>query len=99
MNSASRSHEEHHDIEHCPQPNGVGSGLAGKKCNMPVAEWRPREALQSKLEALGWWIRSIKARDGCYEAVASDEKGKSFHGYFNPKRSNLLLKASGENHG
>lgn len=52
----------------------------------------------SAIQVGGTWqrIRSIKARDGCYEAVAIDEKGKSFHGYFNAKRSNLLLKASGE---
>jgi hypothetical protein len=77
----------------------VSTGLAGEKCDVPVAEWRPREALQSKLEALGWQIRSIKATDGCYEAVAVDEKGKSFQAYFNPKTLERVASESDENHG
>lgn len=77
----------------------VGSGLAGEKCDVPVVEWRPREALQSKLEALGWRIRSIRATDGCYEAVAIDQNGKQFQAYFNPKTFEPVVHVGSDDHG
>lgn len=63
----------------------AGAAFAGEKCNVPVAEWQPREALQAKLVADGWQIRSIKTEDGCYEAYAIDAKGKKVEAYFDPK--------------
>ena len=63
----------------------VGVALAGEKCDVPVAEWQPREALQSKLEADGWQVRTIKTEDGCYEAYAIDSKGNKVEAYFDPK--------------
>jgi len=62
-----------------------GAALAAEKCDVPVAEWKPREALQTKLEADGWQVRSIKTEDGCYEAYAVDKDGKRVEAYFNPK--------------
>jgi hypothetical protein len=63
----------------------AGAALAEEKCNVPVAEWQPREALQTKLQADGWQVRSIKTEDGCYEAYAVDKDGKRVEAYFNPK--------------
>ena len=74
---------------------GNGSALAGEKCDVPVAEWQPREVLEAKLEANGWHVRSIKARDGCYEAVAVDAQGSAVEADFNPK----TLEPIGEDHG
>ena len=62
-----------------------GSALAGEKCDVPVSEWQPREVLEAKLEADGWHVQSIKARDGCYEAVAVDAQGSAIQADFNPK--------------
>lgn len=59
--------------------------LSGEKCDVPVSEWQPREALKSKLTADGWHVHSIKARDGCYEADAVDAHGISVQAVFNPK--------------
>ena len=42
----------------------TGAALAAEKCDVPVAEWQPREALQTKLEADGWQVRSIKTEVG-----------------------------------
>ncbi|MBL8583403.1 MAG: PepSY domain-containing protein, partial [Rhizobiaceae bacterium] len=50
----------------------AGSAFAAEKCDVPMAEWQPREALQSKLETDGWKVRTIKTEDGCYEAYAID---------------------------
>ena len=72
-----------------------GTALAGEKCDVPVSEWQPREALESKLAAVGWHIRSIKARDGCYEAVGVDAEGSIVQAVFNPK----TLERVSESHG
>ncbi|PSJ53214.1 PepSY domain-containing protein [Pseudaminobacter soli (ex Li et al. 2025)] len=59
--------------------------FAGNKCDVPVGEWQPREALEAKLKSDGWKIRSIKTENGCYEAYAIDAGGKKVEAYFNPK--------------
>ena len=63
----------------------VTAVMAAEKCDVPVANWQPREALQTKLEADGWQVRSIKTEDGCYEAYAIDAKGEKVEAYFNPQ--------------
>ncbi|MCF8466572.1 MAG: PepSY domain-containing protein [Sneathiella sp.] len=60
------------------------------RCNAPMAEWQPREALQQKLEAEGWKVKRIKVEDGCYEAYAIDNGGKRIEAYFNPKLLKML---------
>ena len=65
---------------------GLGSAaMASEKCDVPMANWQPREALQAKLQAEGWQVRSIKTEDGCYEAYAINAEGKKVEAYFNPK--------------
>ncbi len=62
------------------------TGASAKdKCNVPVSEWQPRKLLQSKLEGNGWKVRSIRAEDGCYEALAVNAKGEDVAALFNPK--------------
>lgn len=63
----------------------AGAAWAGARCDVAVADWRPREALQFKLEADGWQVRSIKVVDGCYEADAVDGQGRHVEAFFNPK--------------
>ncbi len=63
----------------------AGAAWAGARCDVAVVEWRPREALQFKLEADGWQVRSIKVVDGCYEADALDGQGRHVEAFFNPK--------------
>lgn len=63
----------------------AGPAFAASRCDVPVNQWQPREALQKKLEAEGWTVRSIKTENGCYEAKAVDAKGKRLEGVFNPK--------------
>jgi hypothetical protein len=63
----------------------AGTALAGGKCDVPVSEWQPREALKAMLESEGWHVQSIKAKDGCYEADAIDKQGATVGAYFNPK--------------
>lgn len=63
---------------------GVGSSLAGPRCDVPLAEWQPREVLQRKLEAEGWKVTRIKTDDGCYEVHATNDKGERYEGKFHP---------------
>lgn len=63
----------------------AGAALASDKCNVPMTDWQPREALQTKLEGEGWKVRSIKTEDGCYEAYAINAKGEKVEAYFDPK--------------
>jgi len=62
-----------------------GTSLASEKCNVAMADWKPREALQTKLEGEGWKVRSIKTEDGCYEAYAINAEGKKVEAYFDPQ--------------
>lgn len=57
---------------------------AAERCEIPLSDWRPREALKAQLEDEGWQVRSIKAEDGCYEAAATDGTGRHVIAQFNP---------------
>jgi len=63
----------------------AGAALARDRCNVPISEWQPREALQQKLQAQGWKVNRIKTDDGCYEAYAIDDKGRRVEAHFDPK--------------
>jgi hypothetical protein len=63
---------------------GTGSVLAGPRCNVPMADWQPREALQKKVEAEGWKVTRIKTDDGCYEVHAINDQGQRYEGKFDP---------------
>jgi hypothetical protein len=58
---------------------------AAERCDVPVDQWQPREALQTKLEKEGWKVRKIKTEDGCYEAYAVNAAGKKMETFFNPQ--------------
>jgi hypothetical protein len=64
---------------------GIGTAAAEGLCNVPEAEWQPKEALQQKLEAEGWKIKTIKVDQGCYEVYGKDAAGKRMETYFDPK--------------
>lgn len=59
--------------------------LASDRCNVPEADWQPQTALEAKLKAAGWDVRSVKVEDGCYEAYAMDAEGNRVEAYFNPQ--------------
>lgn len=69
---------------------GTGAAFANDRCNVPMAEWQPIEALQQKLEAEGWKVKTLKTDDGCYEAYAIDDKGRRVETYFNPKTFEIV---------
>ncbi|MBK1624394.1 PepSY domain-containing protein [Afifella marina] len=66
------------------------------RCNAPMAERQPREALQQQLETKGWEVRQIKTEDGCYEAYAIDDQGKRVEAYFDPKTLKMVRQGRGD---
>ncbi len=64
---------------------GTSFASSEDRCNVPMAEWQPVDALQQKLKNDGWNVNRIKTDDGCYEVYAIDDKGRRVEAYFNPK--------------
>jgi hypothetical protein len=62
----------------------LGAAKADWDCSAPLADWQPREALVSRLEADGWRNIAIRIEDGCYLAHAVNESGERLHGMFDP---------------
>ena len=58
--------------------------FAADLCDVPEANWRPKEELQTQLVAKGWSISNIKTDDGCYEVYGKDADGKRVEIYFDP---------------
>ncbi|SOC00198.1 PepSY domain-containing protein [Rhodobacter maris] len=46
------------------------------RCNVPMTDWQPREAVQAALEGAGLSVVRIKIDDGCYEVDAVDASGQ-----------------------
>jgi hypothetical protein len=65
-------------------------------CNVPVANWQPREALQKKLEGDGWKVRRIKSDDGCYKVYAIDDKGRRIEAAYDPKTFEMVKLERGD---
>jgi hypothetical protein len=64
----------------------AGPALATEaNCNIPEADRQPPAALESKLKADGWDVRSVKVEAGCYEAYAIDADGNKVEAVFDPK--------------
>ncbi|MEC9345394.1 MAG: PepSY domain-containing protein [Pseudomonadota bacterium] len=66
------------------------ASASGDRCNVPAAEWQPREALQKKLEGEGWTIARIKTDDGCYEVYARDARGHRVEALVDPKSFEIV---------
>ncbi|MFG1394844.1 PepSY domain-containing protein [Xanthobacter agilis] len=62
----------------------AGPAAADRDCNVPLADWQPREALQKKLEAEGWTVLSIRSDDGCYKVLATDVQGARLKAKYDP---------------
>jgi hypothetical protein len=58
--------------------SATGTAMADDDtCNVPIAQWQPREAVEQLAKARGWTVRRIKIDDGCYEIKGRDENGRA----------------------
>lgn len=69
---------------------GAGPAMAGLRCNVPLADWQPREALEKKLAADGWTVRSIRSDDGCYKVKAVNSRGERLEAKYDPGSLELV---------
>lgn len=60
------------------------------ECDVPVADWQPRETLRKQIEQQGWQVHLIKVDDGCYEVRGIDAKGNRFKAKYAPDSLNIL---------
>ena len=67
-----------------------GSAVADQHCNVPLADWQTREALQQKVEADGWKVTRIKTDDGCYKVSAVNDKGDRYEAKIDPGSLKVL---------
>lgn len=63
---------------------GAGTAMADQRCNVPLAEWQPRAALQQQVEAEGWRVTRIRTKDGCYRVRGTNDRGERYEGTFHP---------------
>ena len=65
--------------------------VADAECETPLADWQPREALQTELESQGWRGVAIRIEDGCYLVHAYNDQNDRLHGIFDPATLEPLL--------
>ncbi|MAN97632.1 PepSY domain-containing protein [uncultured Roseovarius sp.] len=54
----------------------AGGALANDDCFVPMADWKPRDAVAQMAQEKGWTVRRIKIDDGCYEIHGRDATGR-----------------------
>ncbi|WP_438268109.1 PepSY domain-containing protein [Microvirga flocculans] len=69
---------------------GAAPVAAGERCNVPLADWQPREALQKKLADEGWTVLSIRSDDGCYKVKATNPRGERLEAKYDPGSLELI---------
>ncbi|RXF75577.1 PepSY domain-containing protein [Hansschlegelia zhihuaiae] len=62
----------------------AGAALADDDCFVPMADWRPREAVARLAAENGWTVRRIKIDDGCYEIEGDDADGRRIEATVHP---------------
>lgn len=68
----------------------AGPALAEDDCNIPMANWQPREAVRAMAEERGWQVTRIKIDDGCYEIHAVDAEGRAFEAKIDPQTLKVI---------
>jgi hypothetical protein len=64
----------------------------------PVAQFKPKTALEEQLKSQGLTVRQIKVEGGCYEVYAVDKAGKKVNAAYNAETLEKLANAeAGEN--
>ncbi|HRZ59279.1 MAG TPA: PepSY domain-containing protein [Rubrivivax sp.] len=59
--------------------------LAGDDCDVPVDQWRSRDAVMQMAAQRGWQVQRLKIDDGCYEIRGRDAQGREFKAKLDPR--------------
>ncbi len=68
----------------------VGQALAKDECFVPMADWKPKEAVAALAAQKGWTVRRIKIDDGCYEIDGTDSRGQRIEVTVHPLSLEIL---------
>ena len=63
---------------------------ADDDCEVPAAQWQPRNAVQSIATQRGWQVERIGIDDGCYEVRGTDAQGQRFKAKLDPQTLELV---------
>ncbi|OYX40853.1 MAG: hypothetical protein B7Z02_17655 [Rhodobacterales bacterium 32-67-9] len=61
-----------------------GAAFADDDCFVPMADWKPREAVSQFAIAQGWEVRRIRIDDGCYEINGRDAESRTIEVKLHP---------------
>ncbi|CDX60315.1 conserved exported hypothetical protein [Mesorhizobium plurifarium] len=67
-----------------------GPALADDQCFVPMADWKPREAVTALAARSGWTVRRIKIDDGCYEIDGTDAQGQRIEVTVHPSTLDII---------
>jgi len=76
----------------------VCSARADDDCFVPMADWKPREAVAAMAAELGWTVRRIKIDDGCYEIIGTDAEGRRMEATVNPATLEVIKIEADDDH-
>ena len=70
----------------------IGAAFARGRddCNVPMADWQPREKVAAVAAELGWIVRRIKIDDGCYKVIGFDKDGHKVEAHVHPASLKVL---------
>lgn len=68
----------------------VGVAMADDACFVPMADWKPKEAVAALAAEQGWTVRRIKIDDGCYEIEGADAQGHRIEATIHPATLEIL---------
>lgn len=67
-----------------------GAALADDDCRQPMAEWQSRDAVKSRVAALGVTTERLLIDDGCYETNGRDADGNQIQLKIDPASLAIL---------
>lgn len=69
-------------------------------CEVPINQWKPRDAVREMARQKGWQIDRLKIDDGCYEIKGRDGDGWRFKAKIDPATLGIVrMKHEGDSHG
>ena len=74
----------------CVAALSAGPARADDECFVPMADWKPREAIAAVAARYGWTVRRIKIDDGCYEIDGTDAIGQRIEVTVHPSTLEII---------
>ncbi|EJB07225.1 hypothetical protein Rleg9DRAFT_6231 [Rhizobium leguminosarum bv. trifolii WSM597] len=67
--------------------------LASPSCTKePKSKWMSEDAMKTKIDSLGYKVKTFEITGSCYEIYGKDKDGKRAEVYFNPVSGDIVQK-------